>query len=170
MTARELQTALVEDLKELFKDSYFQTPYQKMAPLGVFRQRLPKRDAQSEEDPFPYIIVRLDHGGLEGRTSAHKVSVLLVIGVFDDALLETKEPPPTEGWDTRNFGPEAVLEIIERIQAHYEKHPSLEGGAFYFDGPFNWALQDEDSYPYYYGACEMEFTLAAPRRERSQFT
>ena len=47
-------------------------------------------------------------------------------------------------WDNRNFGTMAVLEVIERIQEHYEKRPALCGGKFYIDGPFHWALQDEN--------------------------
>lgn len=177
MTARELQTALMEDLDELFKDSRFKTPDNRMLPPKAYRQALPKRDAQDEEAPFPYIIVRLDHGGIEATTDPHKVAVLLIVGIYDDALDESREPPPEipDGgeptWDTRNFGWEAVLEIMERIQAHFEKQPGLgQRGEFYFDGPFHWALQDEDSYPYYIGACELEFTLAAPRKERNQYT
>jgi len=61
------------------------------------------------------------------------------------------------------------MEVIDRIQEHYEKQPALDGGNFYFDGPFYWELQEEESFPYYVGACEFSFTLAAPRIERSKF-
>lgn len=171
MTARDLQTAIMEDLDQLFKDSLYKTPDHTLAALKTHRQRINQRDAQDTEDPFPYIIVRLDSGGIDTVTDPHKVNVLLLIGIYDDALGDYRDPPPEDGgWDTRNFGDLAVLEIIERIQAHYEKQPHLEGGAFTFDGPFHWVLQEQGSYPYYYGGCELAFTLAAPRRERSQYT
>lgn len=172
MTARELQTAIMDDLNDLFKNRLFKTPDRTMAPPRSYRQALPKRSAQDEEDPFPYIIVRLDHGGVETKTDPHKVAVLLLVGVFDDALGETVAAPPPEDseWDTRNYGYDAVCEIVELIQKHYEQTPSLHNGDFYFDGPFHWVVQDEDSYPYYFGACEMEFTLIAPREDVSQFT
>lgn len=169
MNARELQVALLNDLEALFADRPFKTPLHTMATPKAYLQNLPLKDARSEEDdPFPYIIVRLDHGGVETVTDPHKVSVLLVIGIFDDSLGDFRDPPPDEGeWDNRNFGPSAVLEIMERIQEHYEKKPSLSGNAIYHDGSFHWAMQDEQSYPYYFGACELEFTLPAPRKERS---
>lgn len=129
MTARDLQTAIMEDLDQLFKDSLYKTPEHTLAALKTHRQRINQRDAQDTEDPFPYIIVRLDSGGIDAVTDPHKVNVLLLIGIYDDALGDYRDPPPEDGgWDTRNFGDLAVLEIIERIQAHYEKQPHLEGG------------------------------------------
>lgn len=176
MTARELQVELAKDLEQLFSHSQFKTPLHTLAAPKVYLQNLPKRDAQTEEDPFPYIIVRLDRGGIEKPTEPHKVSLILVIGIFDEDTGDPfHDPPPEpsesgETWDVRNFGITALLEIIERIQAHYEKQPFLCGGAFTYQPPFSWALQDEESYPYYFGACELVFTLAAPRQERSQYT
>lgn len=170
MNTRVLQKALVDDLEALFADRPFKTPIHTMATPRAYLQNVPPKDARSEDDPFPYIIVRLDHGGVETPTDGHKVSVLLIVGVFDDSIGDFRDPPPKEGeWDNRNFGPLAVMEIMERIQEHYEKRPSLEGGAMYHDGSFHWAMQDEASYPYYIGACQIDFTLAAPRKERSEF-
>lgn len=172
MNARELQTALVDDLESLFSERFFKTPLQTMASPRAYRQDIPPRDAQgADDDPFPYIIVRLDHGGVETQTDPHKVTVLLVIGIYDDGTADCREPPPQEGeWDNRNFGPMAVMEIMECIQEHYEKCPSLGDGKFYFDGAFHWVMQEEsNSYPYYIGACDLTFTLAAPRIERSKF-
>jgi len=179
MNARELQIAIMEDLDALFADSRFKTPdpppHQRMAAPKTYAQNLPQLDAQSEEDPFPYIIVRLDRGGIESQSEPHKVSVLLIVGIYDADVRDFRDLPPEkdgsqEVWDTRNFGPMAVMEIMERIQEHYEKQPALDNGNFYFDGPFHWAMQDETSYPYYIGACEMTFLLPAPRQEGSEYT
>ena len=171
MNARELQIALMDDLEALFKDRPFKTPHNTMEPPKAYQQNLPPKDARSEDDPFPYIIVSLDQGGVDTVTDPHKVRVILVIGIYDDGLLDFREPPPEAGeWDTRNFGTMSVLEIIERIQEHYQQRPSLCNGKFYFDGPFHWVLQDETVFPYNIGACDLTFTLAAPRKERSKFT
>lgn len=174
MNARELQQAVIDDLNNFFSGNYFKTPNHEMKPLKAYRQQLPQFDAQNTDDFFPYIIVRIDKGGVENPTAEHKVDILLVIGVYDDGTEEyiqgSKENfVDDNGWDTRNLGSIAVMEIMEKIQMHYEQEPSLENGKFYFDGPFHWAMQDEDSYPYYFGACELSFTLAAPRKKESQF-
>lgn len=151
MTARDLQKAIKADLRALFANDQFKTPDDHMASPQLFSQFLPKRKTDDEEDPFPYIIVRIDSGGIDTQTDPHKVVVLLVIGIYDD--------------DEQNNGHEAVLEIIERIQRHYEETPALK--EFVFTDPFGWALQDEESYPYYYGAVNLTFNAPAPRAKWS---
>lgn len=177
MTARELQPAIKKDLEALFEKTTFKAPpdlphnrpaYQfdgpeqeppeevpRSAKLSVFEQELPIRDGEAE-DPYPYIIVRLDTGGIDTPTDPHKVNVILLVGIYDD--------------DRQNQGHKTVLEVIERIQAHYEKEPTLCGAAFQFTDPFKWVLQDEPSYPYFYGACNLAFNLYANRTEGSEYT
>lgn len=152
MNARILQDALVADLAALFENRRYNTPSGGTAALSVFSQALPKRQSESDDDPFPYIIVRLDSGGIETQTDPHKVAVLLLVGVYDD--------------DPENQGHRAVLEIMEVIQQHYEEIPLL-AGQFTFTDPINWALQDEESYPYFFGAASLTFKLPAPRRKWS---
>lgn len=152
MNARILQDALVADLTELFKDRRYHAPISDDTALSVFSQNLPKRESEEDDDPFPYIIVRIDSGAIESQTDPHKVAVLLLVGVYDD--------------DKENQGHRAVLEIMEVIQQHYEETPLLDG-QFTFTDPFNWALQDEESYPYFFGAANLNFTLPAPRRKWS---
>lgn len=152
MTARELQEAIRKDLTALFERDRYKTPDGGEAAPGVYKQALPLLNSDDEDDPFPYIIVRLDSGGIDTPTDPHKIAVLLVIGIFDD--------------NQQNNGHETVLEIIERIQQHYEEIPAL--GEFQFTDPFGWALQDEQSYPYFYGAANLSFNAPAPRTKWSE--
>lgn len=151
MTARDLQKAVADDLQALFASDQFKTPVGDMAAPRVFSQFLPKLDSDDEDDPFPYIIVRLDSGTIETQTDPHKIALVLIIGVFDD--------------DLQNQGHKSVLEIIERIQLHYEETPAL--AEFYRTDPFSWALQDEQSWPYFYGAVNLNFKAPAPRAKWS---
>ena len=158
MNARELQTAIKEDLEALFSDTVLKDPPEEKpgtAKISVFEQELPIRDANAD-DPYPYIIAKLDTGGIDTPTDPHKVNVILLIGIYDN--------------DRRNQGHKTVLEIIERIQTHYEKNPTLSGGTFQFTDPFKWVLQDEPSWPYFYGACNLAFNLYAQRTEGSEYT
>nr|DAL07698.1 MAG TPA: tail completion protein [Caudoviricetes sp.] len=152
VTARELQKAIMEDLRGLFATDQFKTPDGKMASPGLYPQFLPQLESDDDTDPFPYIIVRIDSGGIETQTDPHKISIILVIGIFEDSL--------------ENKGHESVLEIIERIQRHYEEAPALK--EFVCADPFNWALQDEPSYPYFYGAVNLVFHAPAPRAKWSE--
>lgn len=152
MNARILQDALVADLQKLLKNRRYKTPDGGTAALSVFSQNLPKRVSEDDDDPFPYIIARIDSGDIDTQTDPYKVAVFLLIGIFDD--------------DAKNQGHRAVLEIMEVIQQHYEETPLLDG-QFTFTDPFHWALQDEESYPYFFGGVEVNFALPAPRRKWS---
>lgn len=151
MTARELQQDVVEDLRELFKHDLYNTPSDGKSAPNVFSQYLPKLQNEDDDDPFPYIIVRVDSGGIDTPTDPHKVALILVIGIYDDNEL--------------NQGHATVLEMIERIQMHYEETPVLK--EFSFTDPFGWALQDEQSWPYYFGAVNLTFNAPAPRTKAS---
>jgi len=143
-----------EDEREIFLQDNAHHKH-KMVPLNIFPQALPKRKTADTEDPFPYIIVRIDSGGIDSQTDPHKVALILMIGIYDD--------------DPNNQGHVSVLEIIERIQKHYQESPVV-AGMFKFTDPFNWALQDEESWPYFFGACNLNFQLPAPRTEWSKYT
>ena len=151
MTARELQKDVIEDLRELFKHTLYQTPDGGQAALNFFEQFLPQLESDDDDDPYPYLIVRVDSGGIATQTDPHKIALLLVIGIYDDKEI--------------THGHEAVLEIIERIQRHYEETPALK--EFVFTDPFEWALQDELHWPYYFGAVNVTFDAPAPRAKWS---
>ena len=157
--ARGLQRAVMDDLRKLFKNDRFKAPDGGTASMKVYKQQLPKLPLQDDEDEadgsdlFPFIVVRVMSGKIESPDASHEVTLLLWIGVFDD--------------DLKNEGHDAVLEIIERVQQHYQEKPTL--GAAFFKDPFEWALQDEESFPFFYGGCSLTFQLPAPRVEWSEY-
>lgn len=153
MNALKLQDAIVNDLQKLFSKRKYLTPDGETAAVSVFAQNLPKRDSEDDDGPFPYIVARLDSGDIESQTDAYKVAVILLVGVYDD--------------DKSNQGHKTVLEIMEVIQRHYEEIPLLDG-RYVFTDPFHWALQDEESYPYFFGGVQISFNVPAPRRKWSE--
>lgn len=155
MTARTLQRELVRDLAELFAGRRYKAPDGGDARLQVFSQNLPIRESEDDTDALPYIIVRLDSGGVENQTEPHLLSVLLLVGIYD-------ENPDQQGHV-------AVLEIMEAIQERFHRNRVL-AGQFKFTGAFHWALQQEESFPYYFGAATMEFQAPPPRLDRSELT
>lgn len=90
----------------------------------------------------------------KGGVEPQEVFVTLLIGYFDD--------------DAGNNGHKGVLGIIQKIQERFMKEPML-AKQFYFmndeQHPFDWALQDEESFPYFFGAASMTFATAAIRKE-----
>ena len=139
--------------------------------LNVYSQRLPLRKTIVEEytqeelenglindqridDDFPYIIVALNEGSIENESSAQEVSVLLYIGVYDNA-------------ENVN-GHKDIINIIEKIYERFAKNPVL-AKRYVFKYPMTWALQDEkedvDTYPYFFGGIEMKFETYAMVKE-----
>ena len=148
MNARELQDAICRDIEELFRGDSFQAVEGGITgKVRAFKQYLPRLEAENEETLFPFVIVKVDSGTIPSPNDAHRVKILLWAGVYDDS--------------PENNGHIGVLEILERIQQHYQEKPTL-GPAVYAD-PFEWALQDEESFPFFYGGCYVSFDLPAPR-------
>ena len=152
MTPRTLQKAIQTDLEDLLANRLFKTPDGGKAAPKAYRQFLPYRESDEDEDPFPYIEVRIAGGNQKDQSSALKVQVFLVIGIYDD--------------DHENNGSDSVLEIIEVIQKHYEETPLL-AGQFVCDteeSPIEWDLQEEQSWPYFFGIMSLVFSTPASRR------
>ena len=107
-------------------------------------------DGLTGPDPYPYIIVRIDDGEIENAYSAQTASINLLIGIY--------EP------DYDKQGHKDVLNIIAKIYERFAKVPVLNG-KYTIQYPITWALQEEESYPYYFGGMGMEFEIASIVRE-----
>lgn len=169
MTAINLQDDLVEELRRLFEPFLYKAPPDiseleepesgdgntgqaiRRVPLRIYPQDLPVQLSEEEQDPVPYIIVRIN-GGADpgGESSFHTVKLVLVIGIWDD--------------DRNNQGHKDVLNIIQKIYERFSKNPCLNSRSVY-TGQFDWALQEDSCFPYYFGACSMSFYISAIRRE-----
>ena len=168
MTALELQKDLAEEIRELCSDMKFKTPKGSYSKLNMFRQNLPMRkierkpdledayldeDQEEEmEDPFPYCIVKLDSGKSEGATDAHVVKTVIMLGIYDDSV-------EADGYQT-------ILNIFEDIRARFRKNQILKG-KYVARNEITWALADEDeeTFPYFFGAMYMEWEIAEYGRE-----
>ena len=150
MTATMLQEELVKELEAIFKGDLFKNSLGEYVKLNVYEQQLPIREDEDSPDPMPYIIVRLETGSTKSGTDPQEVLVTLLFGYFDDS--------------PENNGHKGVLGMIQKVHERFEKQPML-ANQFMFQDPFDWALQDEESFPYFFGAASMTFKTAAIRKE-----
>lgn len=151
MTPLMLQDELVEEMKRLLQDYLYKTPAGKRVPINVYAQSIPVNETDDDEDPIPYIIVRLNSGEDDGtRDSFNTVKLVIIIGIWDDAL------------DSQ--GHRDVMNIIQKVYERFHKNPNLNNKAVY-SGNFDWAMQEDGYYPYFFGACSLKFHIAAIRRE-----
>jgi hypothetical protein len=151
MTPIMLQDALVEELNHIFKDYLYKEPGGERVPIKVYPQNIPVNESDDEADPIPYIIVRLNSGDDDGKGDRfNTVKVVIIIGIWDDALAAQ--------------GHRDVLNIIQKVYERFQENPNLNNIAAY-TGDFHWALQEDGYYPYFFGACTLNFYIAAIRRE-----
>lgn len=168
MVAALLQDDLAEELKEILKEFRLKNPQGQLSEVNIFQQNLPipeslvREDIPEEmlenglaeditaEDPYPYIVVKIEDGEIKDESSAQTVNTILQIGVFEDAF--------------KKQGHKDVLNIISDIYERFAKRPVLNG-RYTVQYPVLWTLQEEESYPYYYGGLYLSWEVAAVRRE-----
>lgn len=151
MTPLMLQDELVEEVKRLFKDYLYKNPAGERVPIKVYAQNIPVNESDDDEDPIPYIIVRLNSGEDTGKRDSNNTVKLVIIGGIWDG-------------DSEAQGHRDLMNIFQKVYERFQTNPNLNNKAVY-SGEFNWALQDDNYYPYSFGACSLSFHIAAIRRE-----
>lgn len=151
MTPLDLQDELVEEIKKILNGYLYKTPGGELVPMNVFPQELPRNETDDDDDPVPYIIVRLNSGRDSGvRDSNNTVRLVIIVGIWDDSL--------------EAQGHRDLMNVIQKIYMRFATNANLNNKAVY-SGEFQWALQEDTYYPYSFGACTLEFHIAAIRRE-----
>lgn len=168
MIATFLQTELAKELEEVFKDFRLKNPKGEMSKINIFEQGLPipeqkrpedynpedleegKIETETAEDPYPYIIVRIENGNITEIGREQDVLLNLIIGTIDREL--------------NNQGHKDVLNVIQKIIYRFTVNPIL-AHEYECVMPISWALQDEESYPYYIGGLALHFATTPIRRE-----
>ncbi len=160
----EVQEALCDEIEKVLSDMVFTDPQEKNAKMKAYPQSLPKRDeaqmtpAEDEEytgegeyqfeDPFPYTVVKIDTGTIADPVV---VNTVLIVGIYDS--------------NKKNQGHRTVLNIIQKINERFSKNPTLAGAFRMSEDSFKFAMPEEDSYPYFFGAINMSWQAPAFRRE-----
>ena len=149
-TPQLCQDALIEMLKELLGDKKF-SGQESRKHLKFYKQDLPiptEDDSDSDLDgaQAPYVIVQMTGGTIETDNDPQIVEFSIIICAYDNGL-------DRSAWlDVENI----KEDIIQRVcSAPYF------GGAFTILKPIAWAMQADDTHPYYYGAVNLQCTVPA---------
>lgn len=154
MTVGNFQKELMKDIGNIFEKDLFKDSLGKYVSLNIYAQNLPIREDEDAPDPVPYILVRVLDGKVKGWVDAQEVQVMLILGCFDDNI--------------NNDGHEILLELIQKIEERFLKNPILSKQFMFLNDeqhPFEWALQEEESFPYVFGAISMSFRTPTIRKE-----
>jgi len=149
-TAQLCQDALIEALEELFAGKKYNGQEGRKL-LKIFKQDLPipednDVDVDTDEANAPYIVVRMTGGEIADDDGPQTVEFGLVICTYDTGI--------------RREGYQDVANIKEDIVQRVCSAPYF-GGAFTILKPVTWAMQQDDTAPYYFGACNLICTAPA---------
>ena len=149
-TPQLCQDALIEMLEELFAGKKYNGQESRKA-LKIYKQDLPvpkENDADVDTDAAaaPYIVVRMTGGEIKGEDGPQTVEFNLIVCAYDDSGAR-------EGFQD-------VANIKEDIVQRACSAPYF-GGAFTVLRPITWAMQQDDTEPYYFGACTLTCTAPA---------
>jgi len=149
-TAQLCQDALVEMLEELFSGKKFMGQ-EGRKPLRVFEQDLSIPEDNDEDvdldiSSAPYIKVAMTGGEIPDDNSPQLVEFSLTICTYDPG--------------TKREGFRDVANIKEDIIQRVCTRPYF-GGAFTILKPIAWAIQQDTTPPYYFGACVLTCTAPA---------
>ena len=152
-TPFDLQDALCAEIKKLFDGFPLKDMRGNRTALKVYAQDLPETETDDEDgtEPTPYCIVKLVDGTAGGDRNT--VRVVLVFCVRDTAR--------------DRQGHRDVLTMMFRVYARFAQFPYLANFSFPADenAAFEWAIQDEDTYPYNIGACKLTFDCPTIQKE-----
>lgn len=170
-----LQECLIADLREMLDGALYRNPNETSTdayiPMQVYGQNLPipvnsgqeleetaiDYDAEMFADPVyncPWTLVKLDSGKMPGPNAKQSVVVALCFGVYN--------PEP------KNDGHKDILNLIQEVYARFSNRPIL-AKSFRCLLDFEWSIQREDTFPYFFGAISMTFEMHGMRQE-NEFT
>lgn len=165
------QQALADEVKRLTDDMLFHTKKSgDLVHMEVFLQSLPipvfKKDEQTSTDfssfeyengqmddsilNCPWCVIKLIGGEIPGINEAQSLNVAICFGTFND--------------DVKNQGHMEIMNLFQRVYSRFAVDPLLDK-QYTCTGEFEWALQDEDTYPYFFGAISTKFKMSGYRRE-----
>lgn len=149
-TPQLCQDALVEMLEELFQGKKY-TGQEGRKPLKVYKQDLPvpesnDEDVDTDAAAAPYIVARMSGGTVKNDDGPQEVEFSLIICAYDEGLEQD--------------GYQDVANIKEDIVQRLCTRPYF-GGCFTVLKPIAWAMQNDDTNPYYFGACNLVCTAPA---------
>lgn len=155
MTFKDLQDDLIVEIENVLEDIVTKDKYgNRVVGVKGFAHRLPIIE-EDEEDPdrfFPYFIVRHDTMNTQDDEDCWHVSVNIIIGVYERAVY---------------LGHEHLLIIIQRILDRFVSDPKLS--YYRADQNMTGAVAEDDTYPYYFGAVGITFSVPKMGREAKYY-
>jgi hypothetical protein len=156
MTFKNLQDNLIAEVEKILKDiKTTDTDGKEVVGVKGYAHRLPITQSD-EDDPaqyFPYFIVRFDTGRTRDDDDCWHVATDIVFGIHDRA--------------TSN-GHETILVMIQRLVDRFAWDPLLDK-KYRADQDIQWAVGEDDTYPFFFGAAAITFSVPKIGRKEADY-
>lgn len=147
MTPVMLLTDLTAEIENILEDVVTKnTAGESVTGVKGYEYRLPLivSDEEDESQFFPYFIVRPSEGRTEDDNDPWLVTVDILLGICEN--------------DKDALGQKHLLVMIQRIVDRFAAEPLLNK-KYRAVQKMEWAVQDEDTYPFYFGGVEIKFRV-----------
>lgn len=147
VTILDFQEKLGEKVKQILRDvQSSNTAGETVDGVNIYDQFLPvvTEDDEDESQFFPFVIVRVLNGKTDDDDDPWTVTTILILGIYDT--------------DAKHAGSKRIMIMIQRLINEFAAEPLLAKTYRAMPDP-EWDLQDEDTYPFYYGAVQFKFKM-----------
>lgn len=144
MTPLFLQSTLKTELESVLAEVLLKTAQ----TINIYEQNLPPKKDDKDRSFFPFCQIKLGDG--EDGDDSSTQDVILIFGTIDKS--------------TSFDGYQDVMNCIQKVREHLLKKRTV-ANTFEVQLPIRWAApENEATYPFYYGAVLLTFSI--PRIER----
>lgn len=159
MTFNDLQNTLVSEVERILSEVQSKnTDDETVVGITGYAHRLPITQS-AEDDPaqyFPYFIVRIDNGKTADDNDCWHVAVNILLGVYESDVPQSDDKE--EDLSIVPAGHEQILTMIQRITNRFVNDPGL-AQMYRADQDIDWAVGDDDTYPFYFGMVGITFSV-----------
>lgn len=148
-----LHDVLKKELIKLFDGKMYKVPTEEVTDppvitkkaVNIFTQYIPASSYESKDEEFPYILLRSVDGNspIGSSETDPDTKVMIMIGIWDD--------------DLNYQGYRDVLSIINKITTQFAQNLRVEG--FEIKDSMKWAVNDDDYFPFFFGAIETNWSF-----------
>ena len=150
MTAANIQHALKERIEGVLVNLPLKAIFNDSIPFKVFKHKLPEQlsdefdysDEGTHDLLYPFCVVKINNGSKEANQDMQETVIDLIFGVKNEGA-------EGEGYDD-------IMACMEAIWSDFNNNPIL-AKKYPFKYPLNWALDEEDRHPFYYGGMQLTF-------------
>lgn len=146
MTEIDLVDGLVKEVRQALGGVKLRSSKGNQIPVNVYAQNLPAKEERDDEKMYPHVLVCFDGEQTDSAEDPVFADIYFFIGIIDREK------------DKQGF--RDVLQIAGLIYQHIFRK-GIVAGAFSPEYPYRVQLQDDDTYPYFYGLIESRWKLPA---------